>query len=127
MNKKNIANFSFCFLSFFLFFLVIGRKVFAIQQIESPVPGFSFTKLFDWVIALIPIVLVIGAFGGVIVMAATLIFSWGQSGDAEPVKKVRTIAMYMIAGIMIVILAPFLLALLLNLMGVTGFDTFLPF
>lgn len=95
--------------------------------IANPAPNFTIENLFQGVIKLIPIVLLIGAFGGVVVMAATLIFSWGQSGDAEPVKKVRSIAMYMIAGIMVVILAPFLLALLLNLMGVTGLDNLLPF
>lgn len=95
--------------------------------IANPAPNFTIEKLFQGVIKLIPIVIVIGAFGGVVVMAATLIFGWAQSGDAEPVKKVRSIAMYMIAGIMIVILAPFLLALLLNLMGVTGLGNLLPF
>ncbi|MCA9382383.1 hypothetical protein KC660_03185 [Candidatus Dojkabacteria bacterium] len=96
------------------------------DPIQSPIPNFSFAALLQGVIKLIPIVVILGLLGGVIVAGITLIFSWGQDANAEPVKRVRTIITYLIAGLMIVVLGPFLLVLLLNLLGVSGFENFLP-
>jgi hypothetical protein len=90
------------------------------QGVINPIPKFNIADLFKEVVAILPYITIFGIIGAVITVGYTLIFSWAQGSNAEPVKKVRQVAMYALIGFSILIFAPFIIGLLLSFLGVEG-------
>lgn len=90
------------------------------QEVINPIPDFDIPTFFKEIVSILPYVTIFGIIGAVVTVGYTLIFSWAQGSNAEPVKKVRQVAMYALIGFAILIFAPFIIGLLLSFLGVQG-------